>query len=218
MDVFRQFAEVIEPEEVDKFVASLERFLDDRPDLWQAWSVNVQGLVLAHRAEEAVSLAQEAAERFPLTPRVWVDVAEASAHAGRADDRLDALEQAAAVAPGWVPAARELADALADAGHDADAVAALERAAWRSPLDPVAHWFLAERLWQAGRSRDGAGPGRAGGPARHRGRPPRRDRVGGGDGLVGPAGRARGGGRAGPRADPRPGRRPAGVAAAGAAS
>ena len=154
MDVFRQYAETIEPEELDKFVASLDRFLEARPDLWQAWSVNSQGLILAHRAEEAVALAQDATERFPLVARVWVDLAEAHGHAGRPDDRLDALRQAAAVAPGWAPVARELADSLADAGHDADAVAALERAVRRSPLDPVAHWALAERLWQAGRSRE----------------------------------------------------------------
>jgi tetratricopeptide (TPR) repeat protein len=154
VDMFRQFAEVIDPDELERFVAELDRFLDERPDLWQAWSVNVQALVMAHRAEEAVALARDAAERFPLVARVWVDVAEACEHAGRPDDRLDALKQAAAVAPGWVPAVRELADALAEAGHDDEAVAALERAAWRSPLDPLAHWHLAERLWQAGRSRE----------------------------------------------------------------
>jgi tetratricopeptide (TPR) repeat protein len=154
VDLFRQFAEVIDPEELDKFVAELDRFLDERPDLWQAWSVAAQGLALAHRAEEAVELAREATERFPLVARVWVDLAEASGRAGRPDDYLDALRQAAAVAPGWVPAVRELAEALSDAGRDAEAVAALERAVARSPLDPLAHWHLAEQLWQAGRGRE----------------------------------------------------------------
>lgn len=152
---FGQSAPLIDdPDELELFAAELDRFLDERPDLWQAWSVNVQAKLMDHQPTEAASLAQEEAERFPLVARVWVDVAETARAAGHADEALDALRQAASVAPAWVPAVREYADALAEANQEAEAIELLERLVARTPLDPQAHWNLAERLWHAGRSRD----------------------------------------------------------------
>ncbi|MFO0847969.1 MAG: hypothetical protein U0871_05320 [Gemmataceae bacterium] len=152
---FEQAVRLVEdPEDQEKLVAEGDRFLDERPDLWQAWSVAVQGRLLTQRADEGLALAQEATERFPLVARVWVDLAEAYRAADRSDDRLDALRRAAAIAPGWVPAARELASALGDAGQDDEAIAVLERLVARTPADPLAHWVLAEHLWQLDRGRE----------------------------------------------------------------
>ena len=47
--------------------------LEERPDLWQAWSVVVQQLAGLGRMEEAHSLAREAAERFPLLVSITDD-------------------------------------------------------------------------------------------------------------------------------------------------
>lgn len=152
---FEQAVRLIDdPEEADRFLAELEQFLDERPDLWQTWAVVTQQLVMAHRTEEAVATARQAADRFPLVARVWVDLAEAFRAGGQTEDRLDALRQAVAVAPGWVPAARELSVALSDAGHLDDAVQAARRVIPHAAVDPMAHWALAERLWQADRGRE----------------------------------------------------------------
>jgi tetratricopeptide (TPR) repeat protein len=145
---------VDDPEDQEKLVAEVDRFLDERPDLWQAWSLAVQSRLMTQRADEGLALAQEAADRFPLVARVWVDLAEARRAAGNPDDRLDALRRAAAIAPGWVPAARELASALEEAGHTEEATAVLERLVTRNPADPLAHWVLAEHLWQQDRGRE----------------------------------------------------------------
>lgn len=138
----------------ERLYRELQKVLDDRPDLWQAWSVNVQQLAILHRTEEAGSLAQDATERFPLLAKLWVDRAEVARLAERPEDRIEALRQSVTSAPGWTPASRELAQALTEAGQDDEAVAVLERACVRNPLDPLAHGFLAEQLWHAGHSQE----------------------------------------------------------------
>lgn len=143
-----------EPEDHQELLETLERFLDERPDLWQAWSVVIQQLAGLNRLEEAHALVKEATGRFPLLAKLWLDLAQVCHAMGNAEGRLDALRQAAAVAPGWPIAARELADALGDAGETEEAIAVLRRAVTRSPLDALAHGFLAEQLWEAGESRE----------------------------------------------------------------
>jgi predicted Zn-dependent protease len=143
-----------DPDDHGELLTTFEDILDDRPDLWQAWSVVIGQMAGLIRHEEAAALARDATARFPLLAKLWVDQAQVAQATGDADGRVEALRQAVAVAPGWSVAARELADALDDAGEPAEAVAVLERAARRSPLDPFAHGFLAERLWDADRFRE----------------------------------------------------------------
>jgi tetratricopeptide (TPR) repeat protein len=148
------FAADPDPEDHAQLLETLEAVLDDRPDLWHAWSVVVQQMAGMNRLEEAHQLAKEATFRFPLQAKLWLDRAQVCQMMSNPEGRLEALRQAVAVAPGWSLAARELADALDDADDREEAVAVLERAAARSPTDPLAHGFLAERLWDAGRSRE----------------------------------------------------------------
>lgn len=143
-----------DPEDHQELLATLEAILDERPDLWHAWSAAIQQMAGLGRLEEAYSLAREATSRFPLLAKLWIDRAAVSQAMGNVEGRLDSLRQATMVVPGWSLAARELADALDEAGEQEDAVKVMERAALRSPLDPFAHGFLAERLWEAGRSRE----------------------------------------------------------------
>ena len=137
-----------------RLLETLEHVLDDRPDLWHAWSVVVQQMAGMGRLDEAHSLALEATERFPLLGKLWLDLAQVCHAMGNAEGRLEALRQAVAVSPGWSLAARELADALDDAELRGEAITVLERATVRNPLDALAHGFLAERLWDEGRSRE----------------------------------------------------------------
>jgi cellulose synthase operon protein C len=143
-----------DPDDHGELLSTLEQTLDDRPDLWQAWSVVIQQMAGLMRLEESHSLAREATNRFPLLAKLWLDLAQVCQAMGNAEGRIDALRQAVVVAPGWSVAARELAEALDDAGEQDEAITVLERAVARSPLDPFAHGFLAERLWDAGRSRE----------------------------------------------------------------
>ena len=152
---FEQSIRLIDdPDEQEKLADELRLFLDERPDVWQCWSLVIQTMTGMHRAEEAYALARDATARFPLTAKLWVDRAEAAKAANHPDDALDALHKAVAVAPGWPPLARELADALTEAGEDDEAIRALERAVTRNPLDAWVRWLLADRLWQADRGHE----------------------------------------------------------------
>ena len=141
-------------DEHQDLLGTLEIVLDERHDLWHAWSAVIQQMAGLGRLEESYSLAREATDRFPLLAKLWIDRAHVCQAMGNVEGRLDALRQAAIVAPGWSLAARELADALDESGEQEDAIGVMERATTRSPLDPFAHGFLAERLWEAGRSRE----------------------------------------------------------------
>ncbi|MCE9560475.1 MAG: hypothetical protein K8U57_00325 [Planctomycetes bacterium] len=143
-----------DPDDHAELLTTLEEILDDRPDLWQAWSVVIQQMAGLMRLEEAHSLAREATARFPLLAKLWLDLAQILQGMENAEGRIDALRQAVAVAPGWSVAARELADALDESEEQEEAIIVMERAAIKSPLDPFAHGFLAERLWDSGRSRE----------------------------------------------------------------
>jgi tetratricopeptide (TPR) repeat protein len=142
------------PEDQEQLLAELEQFLDERPDLWQAWSLVIQQLLMSHRGEEAYALAKQATARFPLLSRLWMDLAEACRASSHTDERADAIRQAIACAPGWTQAAKELADALGEQGEYDAATAVLEANVVRTSMDPFAHMFLAERLWNSDRGED----------------------------------------------------------------
>jgi tetratricopeptide (TPR) repeat protein len=140
-----------DPEDIERLTAELEQFLDDRPELWQAWSVVIQMLANSARTEEAQVLARDAVARFPLAARLWIDLSLVSRALEQSEERVEALRQAVAIAPGWVPASRELAEALAEEELRGDGLAALEKLLPHASTDPHAHWLLADALWQADR-------------------------------------------------------------------
>jgi tetratricopeptide (TPR) repeat protein len=148
-DAYLNLAE--DDDDHEKLLDRLQRFLDIRPDLWQSWSLVVQQFGIMHRLDESYSLARETASRFPLAPKVWLDLAEICRVKDLDDERIDALRQAVRAAPAWTPSARELADALKEREEDDEALAVLERAVARNPIDPIARGSLAERLWSANR-------------------------------------------------------------------
>ena len=143
-----------DPEEQEQFFAELEQFLEDRPDLWQAWSIVIQQMIMMHRETEATALAREATAKFPLLSRLWMDLAEACARTDATEDRIEALRQAVKGTPGWTPPAKELADALVENEEREEALAVLEANLAKAPLDPLAHGFLAEHLWESDRGEE----------------------------------------------------------------
>ncbi|CAN5396834.1 hypothetical protein BH11PLA2_BH11PLA2_18380 [soil metagenome] len=132
----------------------LNHVLDDRPDLWQAWSLVIQQHGLMQRFEEAASLAREATARFPLLAHLWADLARVYAAQEMDDERIEALKSAMVASPGWSPAALELSEALAENGEDEEAISVLKRAVARAPQDPAAQVSLADKLWNNGESEE----------------------------------------------------------------
>jgi tetratricopeptide (TPR) repeat protein len=145
---FRQVAsDTVEPEELR---ALLQEALEARPDLWHAWSAAVRHLADMNRVDEALERARQATERFPLVPRLWVDLAHVQQLRGDGAGERAALEQAVKISPAWGTAARELAAARERAGDFAAAKGAMEQAIQRAPLDAYNHGGLAQMLWKLG--------------------------------------------------------------------
>ncbi|MGL6073080.1 MAG: tetratricopeptide repeat protein [Fimbriiglobus sp.] len=143
-----------DPDEREKFVAQLERILDERPDLWQAWSVVVQSLANNERLEEATALANEAAERFPLSARTWLDLAMIHKFQDQTEEQIECLRKAVAIAPSWVLPCRELAAALTESERAEEAHKILQVMIIRGITDPMAHWVYAEHLWENDRGEE----------------------------------------------------------------
>ncbi|PYJ06930.1 MAG: hypothetical protein DME25_05185, partial [Verrucomicrobia bacterium] len=138
---------LLPPQEV---VSLLREANAARPDLWQAWSVLIVQLVDVGSHDEALALAREATERFPLVPRLWVDLARVEQARLEAAGEIRALEKALEISPGYAYASRQLADAC-ERKHDlAKARAVLEQAVAANPLDAQNHAGLAHILWKQG--------------------------------------------------------------------
>jgi len=136
-------------------LAQLREAFEARPDLWQAWIALLRQLVRMRRLSEAVELAQRLAERFPLVPGTWREVAQVRAENGETDKEKKALETALALNPRWTDVVRLLAAAHERTGELAKVQEVLERAIAASPLDAGLHGALAETLERLG-DRNGA--------------------------------------------------------------
>jgi tetratricopeptide (TPR) repeat protein len=125
----------------------LQMFKTSRPDLWQTWSMMIYQLADMGRVDEAVTIAREAVDRFPLLPRMWYDLSYITGLKADRPGKIAALIQCMALSPGWSFAARQLADTYRLEGQDDQAMAVLKRAIPRDPLDAVNYHAHAWQLW-----------------------------------------------------------------------
>ncbi|HQR33916.1 MAG TPA: tetratricopeptide repeat protein [Blastocatellia bacterium] len=134
----------------EEILQLLQAALDARPDLWHAWSAMVYSLMDMQRLDDALRLAKQMTERFPLIPRVWLDLA--MVHQARLDQEglAEALQHALRINPAWGQAAQQLAEVHQHAGRFDEAKTLLERAIAYTPLDHTNYGYLADVLWQMG--------------------------------------------------------------------
>jgi tetratricopeptide (TPR) repeat protein len=145
---FRELARtVLSPEETQ---AALEKVLAAHPGHWAAWSVLGAHLVDQGKAEEALQHMRSATERFPLSPRIWVDYAAAQALKRQPAAEIESLSRALELSPAWGRAARALSEAQ-ERALDLDAAEhVLRRAVSSDPVDAGNHAYLADLLWRRG--------------------------------------------------------------------
>ncbi len=120
----------------DELLALAEAAHAARPDLWAAWLGLAQELRAAGRLWDARERASQAVERFPLVPRLAVEVAAVHRARMEMEPCIVALERVREIEPGWGWAMRELADALVNHGQPEEARVVLESTVRHSPLDP----------------------------------------------------------------------------------
>jgi tetratricopeptide (TPR) repeat protein len=152
---FRDVAkEVLDPEEL---LASLRAAHAARPDLWHAWSALSRQLHEMGRGDEALAVAHEATERFPLLPRLWLDLALVLEGRREREAQVAALRQALQVDPGSSEALVQLASAHVSAGELPQAKELFEQAIARHPLDASGHGGLAHTLRKLGETEQALG-------------------------------------------------------------
>lgn len=137
--------------DADELLASLREALAARPDLWHAWSALIRQLADVGQTQEAHELALKATARFPLLPRLWLDLAAVCRVRSDRDGEINALNEALEINPAWGEAVRQLAEVYDRAGETKRSCELLEQATVRSPLDSNTHGALASMLWKVDR-------------------------------------------------------------------
>ena len=128
----------------------LREGLQARKDLWQAWSAVVDQLIDMDRGQEAVETASAALERFPLLPRISLDLASAYRALGDRESEIATIQEALTLNPAWGEALRQLSDAHRAAGDLESARATLQKAIAYEPRNVTHRGELADVLWAEG--------------------------------------------------------------------
>ena len=137
----------MEPEELVKVLREAH---EARKDLWHTWSALGRQLMQANRIAEGIELLTEAARRFPLMPKLWLDLAEGYRLNLDREGEFASLQKAVEVRPDWLVPLRKLAESHDREGELDQARLLLERAVARDPVDPINHGTLADTLWKLG--------------------------------------------------------------------
>lgn len=134
----------------DELREVLQEALQTRPDLWQAWSALMLQLIDMQQYDEALKLAEQAAEFFPLVPRIWFDLSLVQQARLDREGEKEALQKALEISPSWGKAVRQLAEVYTNSGELEKARTMLEQAIAQTPLDAFNYGYLAEVLWRLG--------------------------------------------------------------------
>lgn len=135
----------------DQVLAGVQEAIENRPDLWQCWSALIDQHMAMNDRDRAVEVAKQSTERFPLIPRMWVDLALVYRARGEFEAEMQALERARAINPNWTDVARELSESyMRDDRYD-QAEDLLRQVLMADPRSPGAQAALADCLYRGGK-------------------------------------------------------------------
>jgi cellulose synthase operon protein C len=137
---------VLAPDELANLLESLR---GDQARHWQVWAACIQQMLATAKLDAALSLAEEATQRFPLLPRLWVELAEVHQARGNLELEINALERARDMSPAWCLPRIRLAGAYLRAGRVRDVGTTLQEGLRHDPMDPQLTLEHARYLWQA---------------------------------------------------------------------
>lgn len=134
----------------DDLLAFLRKAHDTRPDLWQTGSALAKHLARMKCWDEAVSLSEKLTKRFPLLPRVWLELGLIHRARPNHEAAIAAMEHARQLNPAWPNAMQELAATYRGVTRYPEARSVMEQAVRHAPLDALNHGWLAEFLYHDG--------------------------------------------------------------------
>ena len=143
---FRELAEPVL--EAENLLQILLQAHQERPDLWHAWSALVSQFGHLNRLDEALAIAQQASQRFPYMPRIWLDLALVHQWRKEADAEIRAADRAFEMNPAWTRAALALSDALERSDQLEAARKIYERALQHDANDAQLRACYANLLWR----------------------------------------------------------------------
>jgi tetratricopeptide (TPR) repeat protein len=143
---YRDYASIVL--NAEELLASLQKALEARPDLWHAWSATVDQLLDMDRLDEALELARGATEKVPLLPVLWVDLSHVHRARLEWNEERAALEKALEISPAYGMAIRDLCAAHERAGRYEESKRLLQSALAREPLNGQYQAWLADTLWR----------------------------------------------------------------------
>ncbi|MFT4171403.1 MAG: tetratricopeptide repeat protein [Rhodocyclaceae bacterium] len=131
---------VMDPEALLAVLRDAQR---QRADLWHAWVALGVQLNDMGRADEAVTMLDEAVKRFPLLPRAHLERARACLLLGRHADGLASADAALAINPAWGRAVHMYCDIVVNEGCDFErGEPVIRRALARDGTDADMHALL----------------------------------------------------------------------------
>lgn len=146
-----QAKRILEPETL---LNELKKLQVENKNAWFVSSAVVQQLVDMHKLEEALELARQNTEKFPLIHQVWFDLSLIHRLQGENDAEIAALKQAIAVKSSWSYGFQRLCEALERGGRVEEAESALREALVRMPNDHFLQGYLAGVLWKLNKKED----------------------------------------------------------------
>lgn len=146
--LFREYALTTFNDE--ELLAILRDALAARPDLWHAWDAVIKHLTDMHQLDEAYTLALQATERFPLLPRIWLELSTVCRDRQDREGEVAALTRALEINSTWSDARRLLSEAYEALGQQDKAREILELAIEHDPREVRNRGFLAQLLWKLG--------------------------------------------------------------------
>lgn len=139
----------LESNEIEKFL----RFaLDERPDLWQSWVAYSIHLRKCMRLPEALQVMEQAIERFPLLPRMYLEKSETHRILHEDDKAIEALKYTLELAPNWIWASNKLCQLYEKMGDFNEAIRLQEQAIKSSPAESTPYGYLADLYLRTGRT------------------------------------------------------------------
>jgi len=151
-DAVTEFAQVaratLEDEDLEQ---CLREGWQQRPDLWQTGVQLAEHLRHTDREEEAIEIMRGMTERFPLMPRVWMELGLSLEIQGDRAAAIEATMKVRELNPAWAWGMRTLSEMIRKTGDYPGAQAVLEEALRHNPDDAMHHGWLAEVLWHEGR-------------------------------------------------------------------
>jgi cellulose synthase operon protein C len=132
----------------ETLLAQMQEAWTERPDLWQAWSALILQLLQFERLDEALALAQNFTEQFPLMPKAWLDLSTIYRQQGDNEHETIALQRSLAIDPTWNISIGRLSRVYERTEQFELGKELLAAAILREPRDFSNHCHLAELLWR----------------------------------------------------------------------